>query len=91
MAADNAVVTAPPGTKYRFRLPDGLPVPDPASRLQAGDVHDESVVVDPATYQWKNTDWRGRPWHETVLYELHVGVLGGFNGVRNHLPEVPTF
>ena len=83
-----AVVTAPPGTKYRFRLPDGLPVPDPASRLQAGDVHDESVVVDPATYQWKNTDWRGRPWHETVLYELHVGVLGGFNGVRNHLPEL---
>ena len=27
-------------------------------------------------------DWRGRPWHETVLYELHAGTLGGFAGVQ---------
>ncbi len=79
---------APPGSKYRFRLPDGLPVPDPASRLQAGDVHDESVVVDPGAYQWQNNSWLGRPWHEVVLYELHVGVMGGFNGVRARLPEL---
>ena len=38
---------APAGTRYRYRLQDGLAVPDPASRQQAGDVHDPSVVVDP--------------------------------------------
>ena len=26
-----------------------------------------------ARYRWRNTRWRGRPWHETVLYELHAG------------------
>src|SRR5690606_32170013 len=29
-----------------------------------------------------------RPWHEAVLYELHVGLLGGFAGVRRYLPNL---
>ena len=32
--------------------------------------------------------WRGRPWRETVLYELHAGVLGGFRGVARELPRL---
>jgi glycogen operon protein len=75
-------------TRYRFRLPDGTLVPDPAARTQAGDVQDPSVVVDPLAYDWKHRDWLGRPWHETVLYELHVGTFseeGTFDGARRHL------
>jgi len=64
-----------PGQPYAFRLPDGLLVPDPASRAQAGDVHGPSLLVDPGSYAWRNTAWRGRPWHETVIYELHVGTF----------------
>ncbi len=81
-------VVAPcrPGAGYRFRLPDGLAVPDPASRQQAGDVHDLSVVVDAAAYDWRNGSWRGRPWHEAVVYELHPGAIGGFEGIRARLP-----
>ena len=79
---------APAGTQYRYRLPDGLLVPDPASRLQATDVHDPSVVVDPRGYQWQHGDWKGRPWHESVIYEVHVGIMGGFSGVRERLPEL---
>lgn len=77
-----------PGTKYRFRLPDGLAVPDPASRLQDGDPQDASVVVDTADYAWRNAGWRGRPWVETVLYEVHAGLLGGFRGVQERLPDL---
>ena len=76
------------GARYRFRVSDDLAVPDPASRMQAGDVHDASIVCDPAAYQWKNPDWRGRPWQETVLVELHAGALGGFEGVRQQLPAL---
>ncbi|HZW13438.1 MAG TPA: malto-oligosyltrehalose trehalohydrolase [Noviherbaspirillum sp.] len=76
------------GARYRYRVSESLAVPDPASRAQAGDVHDASIVCDPDTYQWKNTVWRGRPWHETVLYELHVGALGGFEGVMAQLPAL---
>ncbi len=67
------LVEAAAGTLYRFALPDGLKVPDPASRFQPQDVHGPSEVIDPAAYRWTDQDWRGRPWHEAVLYELHVG------------------
>lgn len=76
------------GTRYRYRLANGLAVPDPASRAQAGDVHDHSIVVDPTAYHWKHPDWRGRPWHESVIYELHCGLLGGFAGVARELPRL---
>jgi maltooligosyltrehalose trehalohydrolase len=75
------------GTRYRYRLASGGAVPDPASRAQANDVHDWSVVVDPGTYKWR-TPWRGRPWDHTVLYELHAGLLGGFRGVERELARL---
>ncbi|PLZ00600.1 malto-oligosyltrehalose trehalohydrolase [Burkholderia sp. WAC0059] len=74
------------GARYRFVLPDGTRIPDPASRAQAHDVHDASVLTDPDAYSWRHPDWRGRPWHEAVIYELHVGLLGGFRGVIDRLP-----
>ena len=81
---------APPGTRYQFVLPDGMAVPDPASRLQDGDVHGWSVVFDPYAHEWRDMgpdggSWRGRPWHETVLLEIHPGVMGGFRGIGQNL------
>lgn len=76
------------GDRYAFRLSDGMLVPDPASRQQAEDVHGPSVVIDPLHYQWRNPDWRGRPWNEVVLYELHTGAFsdsGDFDGVQRRL------
>jgi maltooligosyltrehalose trehalohydrolase len=79
------------GAGYRFRLDDRLVVPDPASRRQAdGDVHGYSIVTDPRAYTWRHDDWKGRPWHETVIYELHAGVLGGFHGVEMVLPHLAS-
>ena len=63
------------GTLYRFALPDGLKVPDPASRFQPQDAHGPSEVIDAAAYRWTDLGWRGRPWHEAVLYELHIGAF----------------
>lgn len=83
-----AVAACGAGARYRYRISEQLAVPDPASRAQAGDVHDASIVCDPQGYQWKNNEWKGRPWHETVLYELHVGALGGFEGVMQQLPTL---
>src|SRR5690606_28942774 len=76
------------GTLYRFLIEGELRVPDPASRAQAGDVHAPSVVVDPHDYLWRHPGWQGRPWHETVLYELHVGLLGGYAGVERQLADL---
>ena len=74
------------GTLYRFLIDGELQVPDPASRAQAGDIHGPSMVLDTRNdYLWRNTRWCGRPWHETVLYELHVGLYGGFAAIEAHL------
>nr|WP_261322286.1 malto-oligosyltrehalose trehalohydrolase [Rhizobium leguminosarum] len=61
------------GTLYRFVLPDGSEVPDPASRFQPQDAHGPSEVVDLSFYRWKTSDWTGRPWEEMVIYEMHIG------------------
>ncbi len=75
------------GTRYRYRLDADLAVPDPASRLQSGGVHGWSVVVDPR-FAWSATEWRGRPWEEMVILEVHAGTLGGFEGIRDRLPAI---
>jgi len=76
------------GTRYVFRVRDDLTVPDPASRWQPYDVHGPSVVVDPLQYCWRCTNWRGRPWEEAVIYEIHVGIYGGFSAVTNDLQRI---
>jgi malto-oligosyltrehalose trehalohydrolase len=79
------------GTRYQFVLQDGLHVPDPASRHQPEDVHGPSEVVDPAAHAWRDGAWKGRPWEEAVLYELHVGAFtpdGTFRAVIGRLDHL---
>jgi malto-oligosyltrehalose trehalohydrolase len=80
-----------PGARYRFVLDDGTPVPDPASRFQPQDAHGPSELIDPHAYVWTQPQWRGRPWHEAVIYELHVGCFsaaGNYGGVIEHLDHL---
>jgi len=81
---------AAPGDTYCFSV-NGTHVPDPAARAQAGDVHAHSRLVDPDAYQWQVKDWRGRPWEEAVIYELHVGTFteeGTFRAVIDRLDHL---
>ena len=82
----SVAIPAAPGDLYRFRA-DGLDVPDPASRGQMGDVEGWSRLrlnplgpVRPAPV---------RPWHETILCEVHVGTVtpeGSFRALAEKLP-----
>ena len=63
------------GARYKFRIDDDIDVPDPASGFQPDDVSGPSEVIDHASYRWRASDWRGRPWPETVLIETHVGAF----------------
>ena len=83
--------TAGAGTRYRFIVRGGLAVPDPASRWNPDDVHAPSVVTDTAAHAWQDTEWTGRPWHEAVVYELHVGTFtpeGSYLAAARHLGEL---
>ncbi|VWX55506.1 Malto-oligosyltrehalose trehalohydrolase [Burkholderiales bacterium 8X] len=79
------------GDLYRYRLADGLRVPDPASRRNPGDVHGASEVVDPDAYTWHDAAWRGRPWEEAVIYEMHIGTFtpeGNFKAAERRLADL---
>jgi maltooligosyltrehalose trehalohydrolase len=79
------------GGSYLFQLPSGMRVPDPAARAQRRDVHGPSRLIDPRAYEWKCTDWAGRPWEEAIVYELHPGTFtqeGTFAGIESKLDEL---
>ena len=77
---------AKPGTRYNYLINGKHRVPDPASRAQPAGVHCSSLVIDPSDYVWREEDWHGIPWHTAIVCEVHVGVMGGFEGVRDALP-----
>ncbi|SDS08520.1 maltooligosyltrehalose trehalohydrolase [Halopseudomonas sabulinigri] len=83
-----ATVAVGAGVEYCYRIDGRLEVPDPASRQQRKGPQSPSVVVDPDRYLWDTAHWQGRPWAETVIYELHVGALGGFKQVESWLPHL---
>jgi maltooligosyltrehalose trehalohydrolase len=76
------------GSLYRFQIDHKAEVPDPASRFQPYDVHGPSEVIAPEGFAWGDQNWRGRPWEEAVIYELHVGAFkmeGSFRAVEERL------
>ncbi len=86
-----AAADAAPGARYSFRIDGGLTVPDPASRCNPDDVHGASQLTDPLAFDWPDAAWRGRPWHEAVVYELHIGTFtpaGSFAGVIDRLDDL---
>jgi maltooligosyltrehalose trehalohydrolase len=65
-----------PGSRYAFHFDTtAVLVPDPASRFNPDGVHAASEVIDAGAFEWHDAEWRGRPWHEAVIYELHVGTF----------------
>ena len=73
------------GDLYRF-IVDGHELPDPASRFQPQGVHGPSQIVDHSRFQWNDSEWRGIPVNEYVIYELHVGTFtreGTFESIIN--------
>jgi len=81
---------ARPGSRYKYVV-DGQAFPDPASRFQPDGVHGSSEVIDPRAYQWSDEGWRGRPWEEAIIYELHLGTFsqtGDCAGAIGHLDDL---
>ena len=63
------------GAHYKFQIDDGAAFPDPASRFQPEGPHGPSCVVDPFSFQWTDTNWRGVKLAGQIIYELHIGTF----------------
>jgi malto-oligosyltrehalose trehalohydrolase len=81
--------TARAGSRYRYRIDDRLDVPDPASRSNPDDPNGASEVIDPTAFEWSERSWSGRPWHEAVVYELHVGAFTPGGTFRSAIERLP--
>ncbi len=82
------VATASADTRYVWEVNGGQRVPDPASRHNPDGPQGPSRVTAPDAFEW-DEDWEGRPWHEAVIYELHVGTFtpeGTFAAAQARLP-----
>jgi 1,4-alpha-glucan branching enzyme len=83
-----------PGAEYRFtiRTADGdLSRMDPYARHVTNSIGN-SIVYDPAGFDWGDEDFRMPAWDDLVIYEMHVGTFGAsgdrggtFDGARRRL------
>ena len=72
------------GDRYRFRLPSGQDVPDPASRWQPDGIDGDSAVV--LDTEAARPAWHGHAWQDLVIYEVHIEAGGGFAALAAQLP-----
>jgi maltooligosyltrehalose trehalohydrolase len=79
------------GMLYKYRIDGKIEVPDPASHFQPQDVAGPSEVIDHSQFAWQASNWRGRPWEDTAILELHVGTFtsgGNFRAAIERLDHV---
>ncbi len=72
------------GEQYLYLLDGETARPDPASRFQPEGVHGPSQVVSPYSFDWSDSNWKGKTPDDYIIYELHVGTFtpqGTFDGV----------
>ena len=67
------VKNAAPGMLYKYRLDRGEAFPDPASRFQPEGPHGPSMVIDPSSYRWRDTAWRGASLRGQVIEMIDRG------------------
>jgi maltooligosyltrehalose trehalohydrolase len=76
------------GDTYYFYVDEQGPYPDPASRYQPSGVHGPSAIIDPASYEWRDSEWIGIDHPDLIFYELHVGTFtteGSFRSAADRL------
>jgi maltooligosyltrehalose trehalohydrolase len=82
------VISAPPGTRYRYRLDGTTTCPDPASFHQPEGVHGPSEVVNISSFSWTDETWEGLPLSNMIIYETHTGCFSNshdFEGIIQKL------
>jgi len=80
-----ATVGVGAGARYKFKIGD-LVFPDIASRQQETDADGWSIVHEPLPVSGRRAP--RRPWHETIICEVHVGTVspeGTFRGLQDRL------
>ena len=79
------------GSRYRYRVDDAGPFPDPASRFQPDGPQGASEVIDPQAFEWTDARWKGVTLEGQIIYEVHIGTYtdeGTWAAASRQLPEL---
>ena len=80
------ITSVEPGCRYFFK-PDGeKEYPDPASNFQPEGVHGPSEVIDHNAYQWNDVQWKGLPFKDLIIYEIHIGTFSKEGTFQSAIP-----
>jgi len=69
------VTAASPGQPYKFVLNGSLWRRDPYSRQLEGSGTRNSLIHQPAAFNWGTNTFAMAPAHELVIYEMHIGAF----------------
>lgn len=81
---------APDGQRYGIQLDDGPVRPDPATRWQPEGVHQPSAIWHAERFAWTDTDWKGVPRGDLVIYEIHVGTFTAGGTFDDIIPRLES-
>lgn len=76
------------GTRYRYSLDGGEPIPDPRSRWQPDGVFGDSAHVVHGRFVWEEGSWAGVARQDLVIYELHIGTFTPHGTFDSAIPEL---
>jgi maltooligosyltrehalose trehalohydrolase len=78
------------GMLYQYRVDNSeMLLPDPASRFQPYGPHGPSQIVNPYSFGWTDSEWRGLELRGQVIYEMHIGTYtpeGSWEAATQQLP-----
>ena len=75
------------GEHYFYSIDEIFWFPDPASKYQPQDVHGPSQIID-TEFNWQVPSFKAHPWHESIIYELHVGAFSPQGNFLSIIPEL---
>jgi maltooligosyltrehalose trehalohydrolase len=85
-------VSPPPGdVRYRYSVDGGPPWPDPRSHWQPEGIHGYSQRMDAGFGRSGTREFRPKPLHNAIIYELHVGTFtpeGTYAAAQARLPHL---
>jgi maltooligosyltrehalose trehalohydrolase len=68
--------------------PNNLAVPDPVSRYLPEGLHGPTEIIDPDAFQWTDSAWRGLPYEQYSIYELHIATFTPQGTFESVIPKL---
>ncbi|MBL8891147.1 MAG: hypothetical protein JNL67_14285 [Planctomycetaceae bacterium] len=76
---------------YLYQMNHGVARPDPRSHFQPFGVHGPSQLVNQASFNWTDGDWKGLAREDLVIYEVHVGCATRGGTYRELFSQLPRW